>query len=112
MISETVFHERGLTLLYRTSNLIIQSVIYGVYASLIPVSTYLMIQKGLHTPSQKILFCVIVFMFSLSTAYLAVSIADLVILIRTWYLALSESAGTRSPTETLLVLFNALAPIN
>ncbi|KAH9052655.1 hypothetical protein EDB87DRAFT_1835709 [Lactarius vividus] len=81
---------------------------------LILISTYLMIQKGLRSPSQKILFGVIVFMFSLSTTYLAVSMADLIILIKTWYLVidLSESTGTRSPTETLLVLFNALAPIN
>ncbi|KAH8985042.1 hypothetical protein EDB86DRAFT_2390614 [Lactarius hatsudake] len=73
-----------------------------------------MIQKGLRSPSQKIMFGVIVFMFSLSTAYLGVSMADLIILIKTWYLVidLSNSTGTRSPTETLLVLFNALAPIN
>ncbi|KAI9456051.1 hypothetical protein BJY52DRAFT_1151321 [Lactarius psammicola] len=114
MVSDNVFHQRGITLLYRTSNLLIQSILYGVYASLIPVSTYIMIQKGLHSLSQKILFGITVFMFSLSTAYLAVSMADLIILIKTWYLfvGLSESAGTRSPTETLLVLFNALAPIN
>ncbi|KAH9058881.1 hypothetical protein EDB83DRAFT_1008437 [Lactarius deliciosus] len=86
----------------------------GIYASLIPVSAYIMIQKGLRSLSQKVLFGVIVFMFSLSTAYLAVSIADLITIIKTWYLVvdLSESAGTRSPMETLLVLFNALAPIN
>ncbi|KAH8980069.1 hypothetical protein EDB92DRAFT_2094657 [Lactarius akahatsu] len=114
MVSENVFHRRGITLLYRTFNLIIQSVLYGNYASLVPVSTYIMMKKGLRSLSQKILFGVIVFMFSLSTAYLAVSIADLIILIKTWYLyvGLSESAGTNSPTETLLVLFNALAPMN
>ncbi|KAH9025928.1 hypothetical protein EDB84DRAFT_1273296 [Lactarius hengduanensis] len=81
----------------------------GIYASLIPVSAYIMIQKGFRSLSQKVLFGVIVFMFSLSTAYLAVSIADLITIIKTWYLDvdLSESAGTRSPMETLLVLFNA-----
>ncbi|KAH9025924.1 hypothetical protein EDB84DRAFT_361518 [Lactarius hengduanensis] len=114
MVPENVFHQRGITLLYRTFNLIIQSVIYGIYATLILISTYLMFQKGLRSPSQKILFGVIVFMFSLSTAYLAVSMADLIILIKTWYLVidLTKSTSTRSPTETLLVLFNALAPIN
>ncbi|KAI9433157.1 hypothetical protein H4582DRAFT_1008422 [Lactarius indigo] len=112
MISENVFHQRGITLLYRTFNLIIQSVIYGIYATLIIISTYLMTQKGLQFPSQKIMFGVIVFMFSLSTAYLAVSMADLIILIKTWYLAIDLSTSRRSPTETLLVLFNALAPIN
>ena len=64
------------------------------------------------------MFGIIVFMFSLSTAYLAVSIADLIVIIKTWYLQgylfvdLSESAGTRRPTGDLLVLFNALAVIN
>jgi len=31
MVSENVFHQRGIILLYRTSNLIIQSVIYGKF---------------------------------------------------------------------------------
>ncbi|KAH9024863.1 hypothetical protein EDB85DRAFT_247253 [Lactarius pseudohatsudake] len=93
----------------------IQSVFYGVYASLIPVSIYITMEKGLHSPIKKILFGIIVFMFFLSTAYLAVTMADLILLIKTWYLVadLSESAGTtRSPTEAVLVLFNALTPIN
>ncbi|KAH9168528.1 hypothetical protein EDB89DRAFT_2202879 [Lactarius sanguifluus] len=86
----------------------------GIYASLVPVSMHIMMKKGFHTPSQKIMFGVIVFMFSLSTASLAVSIADLVILIKAWYLVtdLSESSGTRSPTEALLVLFNSLTAIS
>jgi hypothetical protein len=61
MVSEDIFHQRGITLLYRTSNLIIQSGLYGkfcilylyvhsiqaytcsgIYASLIPTSTYIM----------------------------------------------------------------------
>ena len=57
-LSEDIFHQRGITLLYRTSNLIIQSGLYGkfcssyvllkfihrsgIYASLIPTSTYIM----------------------------------------------------------------------
>ncbi|KAI9456049.1 hypothetical protein BJY52DRAFT_608911 [Lactarius psammicola] len=114
MVPENVFHQRGITLLFHTFYLLIQSVLYGVYATLIPISTYIMIQKGLHSLSQKILFGVIVFMFSLSTAYLAVSIADLIVLIKTWYLVvdLSGSTGTRRPTGELMVLFNALAVIN
>ncbi|KAH8980149.1 hypothetical protein EDB86DRAFT_3088116 [Lactarius hatsudake] len=132
MVSENVFHQRGITLLHRTFNLMIQSLLYGefrifisflelirahcsgIYASLFPVSAYIMIQKGLRSLSQKVLFGVIVFMFSLSTAYLAVTFADLITIIKTWYLAVdpSDSTDTRSPMETLLVLFNAFAPIN
>ncbi|KAH9168530.1 hypothetical protein EDB89DRAFT_1825901, partial [Lactarius sanguifluus] len=86
----------------------------GIYATLIPISTYIMVKKGLHSLSQKILFGVIVFMFSLSTAYLAVSIADLIILIKTWYLVLDvpDSIGATRPTVDLMDLFNALAVIN
>ncbi|KAI9433166.1 hypothetical protein H4582DRAFT_2131791 [Lactarius indigo] len=88
----------------------------GMYASLIPVSVHVMIEKGLHSPSQKILFGIIAFMFSLSTAYLAVSMAELILLIKAWYLVsdLSESASTstRSSTEAVLVLFGALVPVD
>ncbi|KAH9015148.1 hypothetical protein EDB83DRAFT_2224576, partial [Lactarius deliciosus] len=86
----------------------------GIYATLIPISTYIMVKKGLHSLSQKILFGVIVFMFSLSTAFLAVSIVDLITLIKTWYLVLDipDSIGTTRPTGDLMDLFNALAVIN
>ncbi|KAH9052661.1 hypothetical protein EDB87DRAFT_1570159, partial [Lactarius vividus] len=85
----------------------------GMYASLMPVSIYIIMKEGLRSPIKKMLFGIIVFMFSLSTAYLAITMADLILLIKTWYLVadLSESAGTtRSPTEAVLVLFNALTP--
>ncbi|KAH8980065.1 hypothetical protein EDB92DRAFT_1805959 [Lactarius akahatsu] len=119
MVSKNVFHQRGITLLYRSFNLMIQSLLYGEFRILISFlysSSYVLTAQGsMHHFSQfRLLFGVIVFMFSLSTAYLAVSIADLITIIKTWYLAvdLSDSAGTRSPMETLLVLFNAFAPIN
>ena len=37
MVSENVFHQRGITLLYRTFNLIIQSVLYGKFRILISI---------------------------------------------------------------------------
>ncbi len=37
MVSENVFHQRGITLLYRTSSLIIQSILYGKFRILISV---------------------------------------------------------------------------
>ncbi|KAH9052654.1 hypothetical protein EDB87DRAFT_1716837 [Lactarius vividus] len=53
-------------------------------------------------------------MFSLSTVYLAVSIVDLITLIKTWYLVLDvpDSIGATRPTVELMDLFNALAVIN
>ncbi|KAH8977600.1 hypothetical protein EDB86DRAFT_3091859 [Lactarius hatsudake] len=53
-------------------------------------------------------------MFSLSTAYLAISIVDLITLIKTCYLVLDvpDSNGTTRPTGDLMDLFNALAVIN
>jgi hypothetical protein len=35
VLSEDIFHQRGITLLYRTSNLIIQSGLYGKFRFLI-----------------------------------------------------------------------------
>ena len=37
MLSENIFHQRGLTLLYRTCNVIIQSSLYGKFRFLIPI---------------------------------------------------------------------------
>ena len=37
MISENVFHQRGISLLYRTSNLLIQSLLYGKFRILISI---------------------------------------------------------------------------
>ena len=37
MLSENIFHERGLTLLYRTCYVIIQSGLYGKFRFLIPI---------------------------------------------------------------------------
>ncbi len=71
-------------------------------------------KKGLHSLGQRFLFGVVVGMFLLSTGYLSVSMADFIILIKTWYLDvhLSESAGSKTPLDSLLVLFNALSVIN
>ena len=37
MLSENIFHQRGLTLLYRTMNVIIQSGLYGKFRFLLPI---------------------------------------------------------------------------
>ena len=37
MVPENIFHERGITLLYRTFNIIIQSVLYGKFRILISI---------------------------------------------------------------------------
>jgi hypothetical protein len=43
MISEDIFHQRGITLLYRGANLIIQSGLYGKFRSLTPHALFTLI---------------------------------------------------------------------
>ena len=150
MLSEDIFHQRGIALLYRTSNVIIQSGIYGKFRFLISMLysrlqvlrdlcvtyphfniyndvNYLIpfqtnqsnqsdqyIAEGLALAEPENLVRRNSLHVSPSTGYLAVSIADLIILIKTWYLVLdlSKSASATSPTNDLLLIFNALAPVN
>jgi hypothetical protein len=44
MISEDIFHQRGITLLYRAANLIIQSGLYGELRSLTPHTLFTLIR--------------------------------------------------------------------
>ena len=50
MISEDIFHQRGITLLYRTSNLIIQSSLYGRFHFISPLGPFKLIraQESMH----------------------------------------------------------------
>ncbi|KAI0295056.1 hypothetical protein B0F90DRAFT_1753383, partial [Multifurca ochricompacta] len=112
-IPDEVFRSHGITLLYHTFNLMIQTFLYGKYLCIaISVSTYMIIQKGLRSPGQRVLFAVMIFMFSLSTAFLCVSMADSIVLIKAWYLTINPSTSTKTPTEDLLVFFNALVVLN
>ncbi|KAE9390780.1 hypothetical protein BT96DRAFT_832962, partial [Gymnopus androsaceus JB14] len=81
----------------------------GIYAVLIPVSSYIMFHRGLATRARKILFGITIFMFSLSTVYWIASISTLIQLIRAWFLSVDPDTQT---IPNYLPLFNALVLVN
>ncbi|KIK60229.1 hypothetical protein GYMLUDRAFT_244657 [Collybiopsis luxurians FD-317 M1] len=106
-------HEHALTLLYRSSGHVIavipQTLVYGIYAVLVPVSSSIMLHRGLGTRARKILFGMILFMFLQSTAYWIASISTLIQLIQVWFLSLDPDAGT---PPNYISFFNALMSVN
>ncbi|KIK60228.1 hypothetical protein GYMLUDRAFT_615342 [Collybiopsis luxurians FD-317 M1] len=103
-------HEHALFLLYRSIiAALTQTFVYGIYAVLVPVSTYIMLRRGLATRARKVLYGMIIFMFIQSTASWIASISALIQLIQVWFLAADPDVGTE-PHYT--VLFSALMSIN
>ncbi|KAJ3859017.1 hypothetical protein EV359DRAFT_51476, partial [Lentinula novae-zelandiae] len=81
----------------------------GIYTVLIPVSSYVMLRRGLATRARKILFGMTMFMFALSTTHWIASIATLIRLIQVWFLAADPDAQSG---PIFLPLFNALILVN
>ncbi|KAF5361236.1 hypothetical protein D9757_010405 [Collybiopsis confluens] len=105
-------HQHAVILLYHSGHVIAvipQTFVYGIYAVLIPVSSYIMLHRGLATRERKILFGTTIFMFLLSTAYWIASISTLIQLIQVWFLAPDPDAG--SPPN-YLPFFNAAVLVN
>ncbi|KAK0230369.1 hypothetical protein IW262DRAFT_1453287 [Armillaria fumosa] len=73
----------GLNVLYYPIRLTCQTLVYGMYAILMPICSYVMLRRGLRGKSRILLFCMLVFMFSLSTAYWILSLYHIVLLITT-----------------------------
>ncbi|KAE9386386.1 hypothetical protein BT96DRAFT_539351 [Gymnopus androsaceus JB14] len=105
-------HEHAVILLYHSGHVIAvipQTLVYGIYAVLIPVSSYIMFHRGLATRARKILFGITIFMFLLSTAYWIASISTLIQLIQAWFLSVDPDTQT---APNYLPLFNALVYVN
>ncbi|KAK0491421.1 hypothetical protein IW261DRAFT_1437574 [Armillaria novae-zelandiae] len=73
----------GLNVLYYTIRLTCQTLVYGMYTILMPICSYVMLRRGVRGKSRILLFCMLVFMFSLSTAYWILSLYHIVLLITT-----------------------------
>ncbi|KAK0190543.1 hypothetical protein F5146DRAFT_558095 [Armillaria mellea] len=73
----------GLNVLYYTIRLTCQTLVYGMYAILMPICSYVMLTKGLRRKSRILLFAMLVFIFSLSTAYWILSLYHIALLITT-----------------------------
>ncbi|KAI0258881.1 hypothetical protein BC834DRAFT_1036167 [Gloeopeniophorella convolvens] len=105
-------HQHALKLNYRAIAILGETIFYGVNATLTPIAMYITLRKGLRAPVQKLILGMAVFMFCLCTAHWAVLLADLLALIRAFFLAVSPSPSTMSPLENELTLMNALGTIN
>ncbi|TCD60802.1 hypothetical protein EIP91_009502 [Steccherinum ochraceum] len=104
-------HQHSLELLYNSSHvigIIPQSILYGVYTTLISMSSYMMLKKGLRTGTQRLLFWMTITMFVYSTLYLCISIGNLMLFIKGWFLDV-EARG--SPGDAIQ-LFSAIGLIN
>ncbi|KAJ3877246.1 hypothetical protein F5051DRAFT_440731 [Lentinula edodes] len=105
-------HEHAVTLLYHSGHVIAvipQTLVYGIYAVLVPVSSYVMLRGGLATRSRKVLFGMSIFMFLLSTVYWIASVSTLIQLIQVWFLASDPDANS---APNYLPILNALALVN
>ncbi|KAJ3813216.1 hypothetical protein F5876DRAFT_63318 [Lentinula aff. lateritia] len=113
-------HAHAVTLLYHSGHVIAvipQTLVYdsdgaqstGIYAVLVPVSSYVMLRGGLATRARKVLFGMSIFMFLLSTVYWIASVSTLIQLIQVWFLASDPDAHS---APNYLPILNALAFVN
>ncbi|KAK0243186.1 hypothetical protein EDD85DRAFT_900395 [Armillaria nabsnona] len=95
----------GLSVLYHTITLGCQTLVYGMYTIIMPICSYVMLKRGLQRKSHILLFCMLDFMFSLSTAYWILSLYQDANLIATSFLH-EVSHDVHMPLLNALVLLN------
>ncbi|KAK0189543.1 hypothetical protein F5146DRAFT_629836 [Armillaria mellea] len=102
-----------LSVLYNTIRLTCQTLVYGMYIIIMSICSYVMLKRGLRSRSRISLFCMLVFMFSLSTAYWILSLYQIVLIITTSFvhdIPLDEIAFTPGRDEQNVM--NALVLLN
>ncbi|KAJ3823840.1 hypothetical protein EV361DRAFT_873136 [Lentinula raphanica] len=107
--NSTELVDLGNSLLFHTSHLIgiiPEMILYGIYTTLFVLSTSIMLQQGLDTPSRKFLLGLTTFMYALTTLYMAASIANIFQLVQTLFFGFS----TRNTVN--LPMFNAVFLLN
>ncbi|KAJ3748086.1 hypothetical protein DFH05DRAFT_882375 [Lentinula detonsa] len=107
--TELLVVELGNTLLFNTSHvigIIPEMMLYGIYSTLFTISTYIMIGQGLDVPSRKFLLGLTTFMYTVTTMYMAASIANMIQLIQSLFFGFS----TRNVIN--IQIFNALFLVN
>ncbi|PBL02976.1 hypothetical protein ARMGADRAFT_1159441 [Armillaria gallica] len=97
----------GLSVLYHTITLACQCLVYGMYIIIMPICSYVMLKRGLQRKSHILLFCMLVFMFSFSTAYGILSLYEDANLLATSFLH-EVSHDVHMPLLNALVLLNKL----
>ncbi|KAJ7072003.1 hypothetical protein C8F01DRAFT_223801 [Mycena amicta] len=78
MASSRSSFELGQAMMYRNFTLTVQTFFFGGYSILMLFATRLFIQRGLKTTSTRVLFGLSLFMYMVSTAYWAYTVADVV----------------------------------
>ncbi|KAK7433472.1 hypothetical protein VKT23_015480 [Stygiomarasmius scandens] len=104
--------EGGFLILYHSGHVLVivpQTLVYSMYASLMPIATYIMLKRGLRTKTQKFLFGMSLFMFVLATVYWTLSFASLIRLIQIWFF---EPWATEKQSELFLPMWNAIILLN
>ncbi|KAK0230367.1 hypothetical protein IW262DRAFT_397172 [Armillaria fumosa] len=95
----------GLSVLYHTITLGCQTLVYGMYTVIMPICSYAMLKRSLRRKSRILLFGMLVFMFSLSTAYWILTLYNNANLITTSFLH-GVSHDINMPLLNALVLVN------
>ncbi|KAI0254091.1 hypothetical protein BJV78DRAFT_1371651 [Lactifluus subvellereus] len=103
------FNPNETVLLYRVINVLGQTLVYGIYLSLISILTYVMTRNGLEAQTHRIVFALMWFMFALSTMYWISSVVITFWTIVAWFSRLDPS--THNPPGWLPMV-NAVLLIN
>ncbi|KAK0209242.1 hypothetical protein DFS33DRAFT_519543 [Desarmillaria ectypa] len=102
----------GLNILHDMIRLTCQTLVYGMYIIIMLICSYVMLKKGLRGESRPLLFFLLVFMFSLSTAYWILSLYQAMDIITTSFvhsIRLDDIAftyGRKQDVMNALVLLN------
>ncbi|KAK0465917.1 uncharacterized protein EV420DRAFT_1508783 [Desarmillaria tabescens] len=102
----------GLNILYDIIRLTCQTLVYGMYIIIMLVCSFVMLKRGLRGKSRILLFCILVFMFSFSTAYWIVSICQAVYVITISFVhgipldSIAYAYGEKQDIMNALVLLN------
>ncbi|KAJ7465598.1 hypothetical protein FB451DRAFT_1138232 [Mycena latifolia] len=103
----------GQSMMYHNFTLTVQTFFFGGYSVLILLSTRMLLKRGLKTRSLKILFVVGLFMYTLSAAFWAYSIAYVVGNMQAYIDPQNEQwLRFSNQVSTPLPLFNAIVLIN
>ncbi|KAJ6521899.1 hypothetical protein DFH09DRAFT_211631 [Mycena vulgaris] len=105
----------GQYLIYVVVGLVAQTFFFGVYTVLIVLSTRMLIKRGFKTRANKVMFIVTVFMYTISAAYWAYSVADAVDRMNVYInnlLNLLNFSAAHDRVTKWSPLFNALVLIN
>ncbi|KAI0260148.1 hypothetical protein BC834DRAFT_832258 [Gloeopeniophorella convolvens] len=109
IITDSSARHHGRWLLFHSIDIICQTLVYGIYVLVFPVSTYTMVRKGVRAPARKLLLATTTGMFVLSTLFWGLSVTSFLQYVIGWFVEDSTMAGAL-PGYILLV--NSLVLIN